>query len=416
MGQMSRKRTVILNTFFQLLGKGVTGLVSFAISILLASQLGLTGYGDYTKITTFVAFFWLLSDFGVNALYVKTDTSDTHNSFGSLLALRLLFSAVLITAASGISLLLPSSDTNGYPWFIKTGIMLYSITILFQSMTMSANALFQKNLRYDLSVWASVSGSIVSLVGLLCISKVFLVSQNVLSSLLIMITGIAITSCVSLYLAKTRIRFSFQYETQTMKKLFFLSLPVGLTLLFNVAYFRIDSVILALTRTTAEVGAYGFAYKIFEFLLVIPSFFMNSLYPILLEEEKNRISQNHTSYGSLISKSAVFLFLSGCILSCVIFIAAPIIATLKGFDASITPLRILSLSLPFFFLTSLFMWLMIVRSKQKQLAYIYGFSLMVNCIGNILLIPRYGMSAASIMTGATEIMTLLLLLYFVSKK
>lgn len=413
---MSRKRTVILNTFFQLLGKGVTGLVSFAISILLASQLGLTGYGDYTKITTFVAFFWLLSDFGVNALYVKTDTSDTHNSFGSLLALRLLFSAVLITAASGISLLLPSSDTNGYPWFIKTGIMLYSITILFQSMTMSANALFQKNLRYDLSVWASVSGSIVSLVGLLCISKVFLVSQNVLSSLLIMITGIAITSCVSLYLAKTRIRFSFQYETQTMKKLFFLSLPVGLTLLFNVAYFRIDSVILALTRTTAEVGAYGFAYKIFEFLLVIPSFFMNSLYPILLEEEKNRISQNHTSYGSLISKSAVFLFLSGCILSCVIFIAAPIIATLKGFDASITPLRILSLSLPFFFLTSLFMWLMIVRSKQKQLAYIYGFSLMVNCIGNILLIPRYGMSAASIMTGATEIMTLLLLLYFVSKK
>lgn len=416
MGQMSRKRTVILNTFFQLLGKGVTGLVSFAISILLASQLGLTGYGDYTKITTFVAFFWLLSDFGVNALYVKTDTSDTHNSFGSLLALRLLFSAVLITAASGISLLLPSSGTNGYPWFIKTGIMLYSITILFQSMTMSANALFQKNLRYDLSVWASVSGSIVSLVGLLCISKVFLVSQNVLSSLLIMITGIAITSCVSLYLAKTRIRFSFQYETQTMKKLFFLSLPVGLTLLFNVAYFRIDSVILALTRTTAEVGAYGFAYKIFEFLLVIPSFFMNSLYPILLEEEKNRISQNHTSYGSLISKSAVFLFLSGCILSCVIFIATPIIATLKGFDASITPLRILSLSLPFFFLTSLFMWLMIVRSKQKQLAYIYGFSLMVNCIGNILLIPRYGMSAASIMTGATEIMTLLLLLYFVSKK
>lgn len=413
---MSRKRTVILNTLFQLLGKGVTGLVSFAISILLASQLGLTGYGDYTKITTFVAFFWLLSDFGVNALYVKTDTSDTHNSFGSLLALRLLFSAVLITTASGISLLLPSSGTNGYPWFIKTGIMLYSITILFQSMTMSANALFQKNLRYDLSVWASVSGSIVSLVGLLCISKVFLVSQNVLSSLLIMITGIAITSCVSLYLAKTRIRFSFQYETQTMKKLFFLSLPVGLTLLFNVAYFRIDSVILALTRTTAEVGAYGFAYKIFEFLLVIPSFFMNSLYPILLEEEKNRLSKNHTSHSLLISKSAVFLFLSGCILSCVIFIATPIIATLKGFDASITPLRILSLSLPFFFLTSLFMWLMIVRSKQKQLAYIYGFSLMVNCIGNILLIPRYGMSAASIMTGATEIMTLLLLLYFVSKK
>ncbi len=413
---MSRKRTVILNTLFQLLGKGITGLVSFAISILLASHLGLTGYGDYTKITTFVAFFWLLSDFGVNALYVKTDTSDTHNSFGSLLALRLLFSAVLIAAASGISLLLPSSGTNGYPWFIKTGIMLYSITILFQSMTVSANALFQKKLRYDLSLWASVSGSIVSLMGLLCISKAFLVSQNVLFSLLIMITGIAITSCVSLYLAKTRIRFSLQYDKQTMKELFFLSLPVGVTLLFNVAYFRIDSVILALTRTTAEVGAYGFAYKIFEFLLVIPTFFMNSLYPVLLEEERNTTSKNHTSRGSLIRKSAVFLFLSGCTLSCVIFFAAPVIATLKGFDASITPLRILSLSLPFFFLTSLSMWLMIVRSKQKQLAYIYAFSLIINCIGNTLLIPRYGMTAASIMTGVTEIMTLLSLLYFVSKK
>lgn len=416
MREMSRKRTVFLNTFFQLFGRAVTGLVSFAISILLASHLGLDGYGDYTKITTFVAFFWLLSDFGLNALYVKIDTSDTNSSFGSLLFLRILISVILITAASCIAFILPSSGTNGYPWFIKTGIILYSVTILFQSITTSANALFQKKLRYDLSVWASVSGSIVSLLGLVFVSMMFPSLQNVLHSLLIMIAGIVITSSVSLYLAKTRIRFSLRHDNKIMKELFFLSLPVGITLLFNVAYFRIDSVILTLTRTTAEVGAYGFAYKIFEFLLVIPSFFMNSLYPILLEEQKSRINQNGKTTSTLVKKSALLLFVVGCVVACLVYAAAPVIATLKGFNASILPLRILSLSLPFFFLTSLFMWLMIVRSKQKRLAYIYACSLVINCIGNALAIPRFGMTAAAVMTGGTEIITLLFLVYSVSKK
>ncbi len=416
MGQMSRKRAVFLNTGYQLLGKLITGLVSFGISIFLASHLGLTGYGDYTKITTFVAFFWLLSDFGLNALYVKTDSSDTNSSFGSLLVLRLFMSVTLIAVALIVSFLLPSSGTNGYPWFIKMGIMLYSITIVFQSMTTSANALFQKKLRYDYSTWGSVVGSVVSLLGLYVISKLFTTSQNVIYSLLVMITGIAMTSGVSLYLAKTRIRFSFRYDKEIMRELFYLSLPVGITLLFNVAYFRIDSVILALTRTTAEVGAYGFAYKIFEFILVLPSFFMNSLYPILLEEENSNTSQNDKSRSSLIVKSAVLLFLSGCVISGIIFFTAPIIATLKGFDASIAPLRILSVSLPFFFLTSLFMWLMIVRSKQKILAYVYAGSLLINLIGNGLLVPKFGMNAAASMTGITEICTLLLLAYTVRKK
>ena len=57
-----------------------------------------------------------------------------------------------------------------------------------------------------------------------------------------------------------------------LRSLFIASFPLGLTLLFNVVYFHIDSIILTFTRTSAEVGIYGLAYKIFELPLVLPTF------------------------------------------------------------------------------------------------------------------------------------------------
>ena len=47
---MSNKKVVALNTMSQLIGKGVSGVISFIISIILAKALGVDGYGDFTKI------------------------------------------------------------------------------------------------------------------------------------------------------------------------------------------------------------------------------------------------------------------------------------------------------------------------------------------------------------------------------
>ena len=173
------------------------------------------------------------------------------------------------------------------------------------------------------------------------------------------------------------------------------SLPLGVTLIFNLVYFRADSVIITLTRPTAEVGVYGLAYKIFEVVLVFPTFFMNAVYPFMIQKTRDM--------KKIFFRSALFLFLVSCLVLLVLWIAAPLVSLINiDFTLSVNALRVLSLGLPFFFVTSATMWALIAVNKQTALAVIYGASMIINIVGNILLVPHYGYMAAAWLTVGCE--------------
>src|SRR5438552_3916305 len=66
------------------------------------------------------------------------------------------------------------------------------------------------------------------------------------------------------------------------------------------------------------------------------------------------------------------------------------------------------LASPFFFLSAVTMWSLIALKKQLMLVGIYGISMMVNIIGNIILIPHYGYMAAAGLTVVSEGLVLLI--------
>jgi O-antigen/teichoic acid export membrane protein len=188
-----------------------------------------------------------------------------------------------------------------------------------------------------------------------------------------------------------------------MKGLFWVSAPLGITLLFNLVYFRVDSIILTLTRTTAEVGVYGLAYKIFELPLVIPTFFMNALYPVMLEHTVHGTRYTESEYISVLKKSAGLLFAGSLIVIGALWIGAPIISFIRtDFVGGTQVLRVLALGLPFFFLSSLTMWTLIAKKKQTLLAVIYFISMIVNVLLNMIFIPRFGYMAAAWITVGSE--------------
>jgi O-antigen/teichoic acid export membrane protein len=57
------------------------------------------------------------------------------------------------------------------------------------------------------------------------------------------------------------------------------------------------------------------------------------------------------------------------------------------------------------------MWSLIVIGKQKALTLIYGTTMIINLLLNLLLIPVYGALASAYVTIATEIMVLILSTY-----
>ena len=402
------------NTGAQLVARGVSALASFVITLFIARRFGAAGFGDFVKITTYTAFFYLLADFGFNAIYLQhtppSSNTGTDSAWEDLLGLRLVVSAILVIAASVILWLLPRGTEQGYTNFVRIGIVLFTPSIAFQAIITTTNALFQKHLRYDLATIATSVGAAIAVVLIILVTLPFIRGATVMWATTVFLIESAVAAGIALSLTRRLQKIShLSFSLVRMRNLFFASVPLGLTLLFNLVYFRVDSIILTLTRTTAEVGIYGLAYKIFELPLVIPTFFMNALYPVMLEVTGDLGKETRKNFSSLIGKTAALLFVASCVVVLIVWFCAPIIAWIRtDFFAGVAVLRVLSLGLPFFFLSSLTMWTLIAKKQQTLLAVVYCVCMFVNAGLNWIFIPKFGYMAAAWITVASEGLVLLL--------
>lgn len=412
----STARHVTINTLAQVVGKFFTAGATILISFIIARWYGAEGYGEFTKITTYVALFYLLADFGFNAIYLQRSPNETNPDiqWQSLLAVRLIAGFSLIFIALSILSFLPEQGAEGYTVFVRLGIILFIPTILFQAILTTANAYFQKRLLYSRSTIAVGLGSFTSLLFLFWVTKQIYYSQGIITMIMGLTVGSLVMAISSLYFVrKLRQPVTPLFSITKITPLVLATIPFGLTLLFNVVYFRVDSIILTLVRSTAEVGIYGLAYKIFELVLIIPTFFMNALYPIMLRARE----KNMDGFTRLLKKSAIILFGVSACGTIVMWIAAPYVTWVKpDFYGSINAIRILAMGLPFFFLSSLTMWALIAMHKQKTLLIIYGVSMAVTVLCDIWFIPIYGYVGAAVITVLSEGLVFFLSVFFLRRR
>jgi len=401
-------KKVIYNTASQIVGKLITASSSLLITVLVGRSLGPAGYGDFTKIFTFVGYFYTFADFGFNAIYIKLETKSPGSLIRYLLGLRLLLSFFLALSAIVLSFAFPYNSALGLGFSptVKFGIVIASLTIITQALFTTSNAVFQKNLRYDLSTIASVIGSFVvltlTLFAVLTKSSIFIyVAAYVFGG----ITFVAIA--YFLILKKYNFPLIPQFSKITSGKLTKGAWPIGAALIFNLIYFRADVLILSYAWPSSQVGLYGLAYQFFEVALAVPIFFANALYPLLskLYVESKEEYQKQTKLWTLL------LVIFSIALTLALVAVAQLIPLLLGsrFAPSKTALMILSIGMPFFFTSALFWHMLIINNRQKTLIAVYALGALFNITANIIFIPKYGFLAASTITVISEALVLLLL-------
>ncbi len=384
---------IFKNTGYQALTRILSSTTGFIITLILARYLGVGGFGDFVKVTTFIGFFYLLADFGLNAIYLQKNGDQ--NNFSSLFYLRLLFSLILVVLANIIPFLLPFSQGSdfGFPPSLRFGILIFSLSIFVQSIIYSSTALFQKDLRFDRLLFAQILGSFLTL--FLVTLFVFL-SFSINYIFLAFIFGGLLTAFLALIKSRGTywpVKLDFRFINLLLKQ----SWPLGLMLFFNLVYFRVDIFLLSILRSTAEVGIYGFSYKFFDFLIALPLFLANSIYPLILKQEKD------LEFRVIISKYLKISLLTSFALVIVFWFLAPLFSLVKSeFKESIFPFRILLLSLPFFFTTAILQWALIAKKKQKFLMAVYLSGAILNIILNLVFIPIYGYVASAFITGISE--------------
>jgi O-antigen/teichoic acid export membrane protein len=91
--------------------------------------------------------------------------------------------------------------------------------------------------------------------------------------------------------------------------------------------------------------------------------------------------------------------------------ASPLFTLIKpDFTSAIIPFRILLISLPFFFTTSLLQWALIAKGEQKYLMNVYFFSTIINIILNLIFIPQFSYLACAVITVFSEGLVFVLLI------
>ena len=380
------------NTLYQTLARVGSSFTGFLITIIIARKFGVLGYGDFIKVTSYIAIFYLVLDFGLNAFFLQYEKP----KFKNLFYLRILIALIIFVLVNLLMLVLPynSSLGSGFSQNVKLVIFIFSFSIFAQSVILSASAIFQKAINYFLYMVGIIVGSLVNLALVLIFT---FLNYSIFYILFAFVASSFVTALVLIGLAKESI-FPVSFDRQFAKEIFLKSFPIGLMLIFNLVYFRADIFLLSLLSTTKAVGIYGLAYKFFDFLIALPLFLSNAVYPFLIK------AKNEKNKFAYLTKLYFFIFVGVSFIIMIPFwFISPLFSLIKSdFISSMLPFRILLLSLPFFFATSFLQWVLITLGKQKYLMYVYLFSTVLNVALNVIFIPQFSYFASATITLFSE--------------
>jgi O-antigen/teichoic acid export membrane protein len=283
---------------------------------------------------------------------------------------------------------------TGFSAAERFGIFIFSFGIFAQSIILSTSAVFQKTVNYYFYMVGMIIGSVVNLIA---ISIFAYLNFSITHILFGFVLSNFIGALTLLFFAKEKI-LPVSLDKEFAAKIMKASWPIGLMLIFNLVYFRADMFLLSILKTTKDVGIYGLSYKFFDFLIALPLFLSNAVYPFLIKAKTDK-----NIFFNLTGKY-FFVFLIASFIAIIPFwFISPLFTLVKSdFAGSILPFRILLLSLPFFFTTSLLQWALITLGKQKYLMMVYLFSTLLNIALNVVFIPQFSYVACATITLVSE--------------
>lgn len=405
-------RKIASNTIYQIVGKVVSMSITVFATLQIIKVYGRSGYGEFSLMQSWPAFVFIIVDFGINAIATRElskDWSKASKYLGNILIFRSVLSLIAIGILYIILFFTPYSSD------LRLGISLGLFLIFIQSLYTTTNIFFQVKLRYDLSVIGYVAGYLFILLSVLILPR-FSIPLMYVNFAYVIGGFITFVLNYNFVVHLLGVKPDFKVDMKLLKYLFMSALPLGIMFIFSQFSFKEDALLLSVMKlpvnyglnNTDTVAVYALPYKIFEVCLIIPTFFMNAAYPVLV----TKMEEGEKAIKKAFKMTILSLAISGIISSIIGWIFSPLAISLFGgsdFSQSVTILRILISGLTLYYLTSPISWLIVTLGYQRKLPYIYLSSAIFNIIGNLIFIPLYSFYAAAVTTQLSEVLILVLL-------
>ncbi len=399
---MGFSKTIFRNSIFTFAAQTIIKIFSFAFSIFVARYLGAESFGQYSAITAFVGTFAIFSDLGLSLYTTRQiarwqDVPDgkqkASDLYTNILILRLFLAIITV-----ISVTIVAYATQR-PIPIILGIAVNSIILVLYAVQGSSEAVLGGYERLDITSSTKIINQIIFVFvgGLLLwvgLGYYGLIAANLIGVTVMMIICWFAVRNIGLKIGMPNPRIWIRLLKS--------SIPFGVIGFALGLSYKFDTVLLNIFRSDQETGYYSAAYNLIFSLVVFSNAINTALYPSL-----SRISvtapEKLASFYNRVLRYLMLISLPIAVGGTILAVQIIFFLYGKDYAPSIIALRILIWVLPFMYASEFLGYVIVIANKEARVVRAVIISTSFNILFNIILVPKYGYIAASVMTVLTEV-------------
>ncbi|MFH1621025.1 MAG: flippase [Patescibacteria group bacterium] len=396
---MSTARVIAWNTGVQIIGKIVSTTLGVIIIGMMTRYLGQDGFGIYSAASAYFQVFAIMLDLGLNIMLVQMlgekqgDRDYEKRAVSATFTLRVVTAAILIGSAPFLGLIFYKNPLHQIVLFAIMG------SFFFTALNQIVIGVQQRFLKMHIVAISEVAGRLVLLFGLL-------IARNMgwgLTRIVIFVSlGGFVNFAINTLVAKRYASFSWNWDVKFWRVLLRRSWPIGLSIIFNLLYFKSDTLILSWVRPYSEVGIYGAAYRVLEILVSLPFMYTGVVLPLLAN---SWATKNFHRFNLLLKHSYVAMaMLVAPMVAGSLVLGRQVMIMIAGSDFALSGdiLKILIFAVAIIYFGTVSSHVIVALDAQLKMMPVYIATSVVTVVGYILFIPQYGMWAAAWLTVFSE--------------
>ena len=389
-------------------GKVAQMLINLVVGLLTARYLGPSNYGLINYALAYTAFFSTFCTLGINSVLVK-EFIDHPGEEGRILGTSLTLRAVSSFLSAVVIVCIVSIADAGEPTTILV-VALSSIGVIFHVFEIF-NHWFQSRLQSRVTAIVTLIAYVIT-----AIYKIILLVTGKNVVWFALATSVDYF-CVAVFLVSAyrkhgggKLSFSWEYGKQILRKSCHFILP-GLMV---AVYGQTDKIMLKHMISEAEIGYYSTAVSLCSVWCFILSAIIDSVVPSIMEANNT----NHALFEKRNKQLyAIVFYVSIFVSLCFTVFGRLAVSILYGeaYLPAAGPLRIITWYTAFSYLGVARNAWIVCKNRQKYLIYVYLSAAVGNVILNLIFIPIWGASGAAMASLAAQILTTMVVPFFIKE-
>ncbi|MCB8938627.1 MAG: oligosaccharide flippase family protein [Ardenticatenaceae bacterium] len=420
-GEQSVTRSLAKNSLAPIALNLFNKLIDFGFAAFYLRLLGPAGSGSFQTAIVTAGIFDIIANFGLDILLIRDVASDRDKAPNYLLnttVLRLGAGAVAalpVIAIIAVTNLSPDATALTRPEILATAFIM--IGMVFSGMSKGVTGLFYvheeaevPNAMTTVTTILKVGFGVTAL--LLGFGFVGLAAVSILTNV------ITLSLLLAIALRRYTLRGPWRLDWQLQRHMLRAGFPLMLIHLLQTVFISIDSYLLRVLLDNGQevAGWYSSAYKWFNALQIVPSFFTLALFPII----SRRIGESLDAARQMYAMSLKLMLLLALPVAAVThYLAVPLVQIVAGAEflpAGAVALQIVIWSIPLGWLNSVTNYVLISLGLESKQPRAFTVAVLFNIIANFIFIPRYSYVAAGVTTIMSELVLLVLFDYYLRQK